>query len=270
MIQDNRSTPFLWIHLEAMDILRGKPATLMLYLHIIRRGGRGGECWQSIDKISEDLGLSPGTVKRSLRELVDLGMIKRRSRLGYSSEYSITNPDQWGGVDQIQPRGGSNTTQGGGSNPTQGVDQICTRGGSNTTQGVDQIQPRGWIKYDPLIRSQDLDPKTKEDLSRSLNNRASASEVFLDEEAAPPEDLIAFVMAQNPGVDRPRPYALAAIARDRGYWESRHHASQGREAKVNPVPRPTPQSGDRTNVPPAAAVVEKSKNSDQAGSLPWE
>lgn len=133
-MKDGRKAPFVWCHLEALDLLKGQPSTLCVYMHIIRRAGHEGTCWESVSGMAETVGLSSKTVKACLKTLLELGMISRRSRPGYTSEYLVTDPEDWTPPQKV-PR------------------EKITPGG-----GV-KITPGGGVDFSPLTRSPELDPK---------------------------------------------------------------------------------------------------------------
>lgn len=151
-LTDTRTTPFIWIHLEALEIFKGNPTAAFVYLHIVKRAGHEGKCWQSIDRMAEDCGLSTGTLKRSLSFLLSAGMVVRCSRSGKTSIYQVTEPPKWKlpGSNLTQVKNdpgrrapGSNLTQVGGSNLTQVP-------GSNLTHELDpnELDPN---ELDPSV-----------------------------------------------------------------------------------------------------------------------
>ena len=138
-------TPFIWIHLESLEYFKGNGNALLVYAHLIKRAGHDGKCWQSIEGMATQLGLSAGTIKRSIAYLLKTGMVERISRPGLTSNYRITDITDWndpGGepgskTTQVKndPGGepGSKTTQVPGSKTTQVP-------GSKTTHELDPIE----------------------------------------------------------------------------------------------------------------------------------
>lgn len=100
-LTDNRKAPFLWCNLETLEILKGKPWETMVYLHLIRRAGHGGKCWQSLDGMASDTGIAKRKIKDCIKTLLALGMIVRLKRPGYTDEYQVSDISCW-----VWPEGG--------------------------------------------------------------------------------------------------------------------------------------------------------------------
>lgn len=144
-ISDHRKAPFVWLHLEALTHLAQFPPSCdRVYLHILKRAGHEGKCWQSISNLAEEVNLSEGTTKRALVMLLKAGMLHKENRPGQSSIYSVTCPNKWkntqvkndlptqvkNDLGQIEPRSdliyppGSNLTYPPRSNLTYKLDPI--------------------------------------------------------------------------------------------------------------------------------------------------
>jgi hypothetical protein len=160
---DKRKPPFIWIYIESLSRFKGNPSAAFVYLHIVRRAGHDGTCWQSIDGMASDCGISTGTLKRALAFLLSQGMITRCSRKGRSSLYKVTSIEEWkepgSNLTQVKKDPGkrkprSNPTHLPGSNLTQG-------GGSNLTYELDPIE----------IDSRELDPSVYSKPSENLDEQ---------------------------------------------------------------------------------------------------
>lgn len=51
-----------------------------VYMYLKDRSNRTGECWPGINTIAADLGLSRSTVKRAIRDLTQIGFLKKEQR----------------------------------------------------------------------------------------------------------------------------------------------------------------------------------------------
>jgi len=151
---DKRKPPFIWIYIESLSRFKGNPSAAFVYLHIVRRAGHDGTCWQSIDGMASDCGISSGTLKRALAFLLSQGMITRSSRKGRSSLYKVTSIEEWkepgSNPTQVKNDPGkrkprSNPTHLPGSNPAQ-------VGGSNLTHELDPIE-KDPSELDPSVYS---------------------------------------------------------------------------------------------------------------------
>ena len=134
----------------------------------------------------------------------------------------------------------------GGSKAAHGWIKNDPGGGSKTTQGWIKNDPGGGSKtthkLDPITRSPQLDPSLSQERERPRED-------FNFEEDGIPQELIDFVISENPGTDRPRAYALYLLKHDRAYWESRQ------QAKFSPDPLQEPIHADGVeDVPPPTEV----------------
>lgn len=100
-LQDDRQQPFIWLHL-ALDDLDIELAAKGLYLHIVRRAGRNGQCWESLEHMAHCCRTSVGTIKRLLRKLIGYNLIKRLPRAGMTTIYRLTDAEEWT-CHKIQP-----------------------------------------------------------------------------------------------------------------------------------------------------------------------
>jgi len=132
--EDKRKAPFIWLELE-VDDLPLSPATIRLYVHIVRRAGASNQCFAAIDTMAKHIRVSPGTAKRAIKTLLDCQLIKRHSRKGQTSIYSVTQKSEWN-IDWLASEPGSSETQVVGE---LGL-QRSTRG-SSATQEVDHQRP---------------------------------------------------------------------------------------------------------------------------------
>lgn len=73
--QKKSKRPFLWVDLEVLD-LGLSPYELRVYLHILKRAGYDGQCWQSAASIAEEIDVGAAAVKRSIKVLLELNLIK--------------------------------------------------------------------------------------------------------------------------------------------------------------------------------------------------
>jgi hypothetical protein len=134
---DTRKAPFIWVHTQAFDYLKGNLSAFGVYCWIIKRAGHGnnGKCWESIKNIASQLGISEGTAKRAIAYLLESKMLRRLSRPGKTSIYQVTNLEDW-----VYPTQSKNDPGEGGSKMTQV---------ENDPGGWIKNDPGGWIKNDP-------------------------------------------------------------------------------------------------------------------------
>jgi len=51
-----------------------------VYMYLKDRAGKAPDCWPAVNTIAADLQLSRSTVKRALHDLVEVGLIEKKSR----------------------------------------------------------------------------------------------------------------------------------------------------------------------------------------------
>lgn len=78
-----------------------------LYAHIARRVGRESR-WVSISSAIKTCGMDPKTVKRCLKQLVEMNLIAKEPRGGMPSVFKLNPPDVWNPV-QKPPQGEKRT-----------------------------------------------------------------------------------------------------------------------------------------------------------------
>jgi predicted transcriptional regulator len=49
-----------------------------VYLYLLDRANKDGECWPSVNKIAGDIKLSPATVRRAIKDLRKVGLIETK------------------------------------------------------------------------------------------------------------------------------------------------------------------------------------------------
>ncbi len=126
---DDRKLPFIWLNLE-LDDLDLTPHAFRLYVHIVRRAGKDGMCWESVNNMATHCKMSTGKVKESLKQLCDRTMITRQSRPGYTSIYRVENVDLW-------------ASEGGGQNMATLPSQNMATPQPEYGQGVASMDPGG-------------------------------------------------------------------------------------------------------------------------------
>lgn len=51
-----------------------------VYRYLLDRANKDGECWPSVNKIADDIKLSPATVRRAIKDLKKVGLIETKQR----------------------------------------------------------------------------------------------------------------------------------------------------------------------------------------------
>jgi DNA-binding transcriptional regulator YhcF (GntR family) len=52
----------------------------VVYLYLLDRANKDGECWPSVNKIAGDIKLSPATVRRAIKDLKKANLIETKQR----------------------------------------------------------------------------------------------------------------------------------------------------------------------------------------------
>jgi len=190
-VHDSRRLPFIWINLE-LDDAGLNPYECRMYLHIVRRAGHDGACYETVANMAAHCNMSTGSAKRALRGLIDKGLLSRDSRRGTTSVYKVTNINLWateGGSQNVatpeeptendmfdspgqnvatplpgqnRSTGGSEGSGGGSHGSGDGSErstggQNGSGGGSETTHKEDPLK-KDPLKKIPLTRSPQDDP----------------------------------------------------------------------------------------------------------------
>jgi DNA-binding MarR family transcriptional regulator len=94
-VQDNSFRPFVQIDAELIKGLT--PYEFMAYAQIKRKAGNpNGECWQSLEHMSEESGIKLTTLKKALKGLKAKGLIKADQNAKRKTKtYILTPPDEW-------------------------------------------------------------------------------------------------------------------------------------------------------------------------------
>ena len=93
-VDDSRKAPFLWLHYE-LDDMGLSPQEFRLYVHIVRRAGKGGACWEAVGNMADHCGMSESSVKRALKVLIKKGMLDKQPRTGETSVFTIQDIEKW-------------------------------------------------------------------------------------------------------------------------------------------------------------------------------
>ena len=178
-IDDKRREPFVWVNLEFCN-LDIDPASKAVYLEVVRRGrGSARGCDESVENIAHWANVSASVAKRSLRKLIEWGMIFRDPRQGRTSTYRVRDQKDWTApVLSVPSKGepGSNITQvkndPGQKRPSPDLTQVK----NDLPPGPEMTHLPGsnlTHELDPL----ELDPKTRSQKEKSGANAPIASEV---------------------------------------------------------------------------------------------
>lgn len=132
-IEDGRQPVVVYFDIE-LDDIGLTPFEYRVYGRIARRasGGRG-MCSESLDSMAEGCQMSRRTLTRAIQGLIRRRMIARKSKVGFTSTYVLTDKSAWvggsqmhQGVVQERPGGWVTDAPGGGSVVHQGVGLSCT------------------------------------------------------------------------------------------------------------------------------------------------
>lgn len=88
-----RSGAPIFVH-SAVDDFGLTPAQFRLYGHIARRCG-SGSAWPSIETMARVCRMDVKTVKKNLKVLVQLGLLRKEPRPGFTNFYSLTPLSEW-------------------------------------------------------------------------------------------------------------------------------------------------------------------------------
>ena len=173
--EDKRDQPFIWFDIE-LDDMDLSPYEFRVYIHVVRRAGRAGQCWESVQNIADHCNIGNGTTKRALKTLVTKKLLTKNFRDGQTAVYTVNDKTKWeSNLGQKQP--GPETTP-----------VISGPGGRPETTPVrdnlGQKRPRGWARDDRGGRPETTykeDPfkkNKKEDLEGSdFSNSVLSSEL---------------------------------------------------------------------------------------------
>jgi hypothetical protein len=83
---------------RAWDLIRSKrfdlrPSDRLVLLALADRMNDSGECWPSIESISDDTGLDKSTIITAKNRLIEAGIVDQKKRFGTSPIYRITIPE---------------------------------------------------------------------------------------------------------------------------------------------------------------------------------
>ncbi|MBT9316261.1 helix-turn-helix domain-containing protein [Leptothoe spongobia] len=165
-VNDARKLPFIWLNL-ALDDAGLNPYEFRIYVHVVRRAGKNGECFETVANMAANCNMSTGSAKRALKGLIDKQMLARESRSGTTSIYRIEDIEQWAtegdGQNRSTPLPGSEGSRGGSEGSRGGSEG--SRGGSETTHKEDPF------KQIPLNKS----PEENSPLTPQRGNGVSES-----------------------------------------------------------------------------------------------
>jgi hypothetical protein len=91
--KDFAQRPFVMFDAALLGWLQ--PLELVTYLQIKRRAGLNGDCWESITHMAEETAMSPSSIKRSIRSLLQKNLIAKTKRKGGTDLYVMTPPEEW-------------------------------------------------------------------------------------------------------------------------------------------------------------------------------
>ncbi len=147
-VKDMAQRPFVLIDAELSSLLIS--SDLHVYIHIKRRAGGNGECWESIDHMAAEVSMSRNTLKKSIRSLLARNLISKEVRKGFTDVYTLNPPELW----KFDPPQKKISEVSGSQNLVGGDGQNLTEGGSNFGRGGGQILTPNKI---PLTRSKERD-----------------------------------------------------------------------------------------------------------------
>jgi hypothetical protein len=81
-----------------LDVIGLSPIAFRLYVHIRRRAGESGKCWESAHNMANFCAMSTFAVHKAKKELAELGLIsiENKKRAGGGKDYhEITVQDIW-------------------------------------------------------------------------------------------------------------------------------------------------------------------------------
>jgi hypothetical protein len=86
----------LFIVHSLLDDLPLTAVEFRLYAHAVRRGGLGGNYWESVPNAARHCGVRPATLRRALKRLLQLELLNLAEKPpGRTWTYMITHPDNW-------------------------------------------------------------------------------------------------------------------------------------------------------------------------------
>jgi hypothetical protein len=203
-VKDRAQRPFVLIDAELSSLLTSND--LHVYIHVKRRAGGNGECWESIDHMAAEVSMSRNTLKKSIRSLLAKNLISKEVRKGCTDVYTLTPPETWK-FDHPQKKI-SEVSDG----------QILTGGESNFGRGGGQILTPNKIS---LTRSKEKDP-----IKTRSNTHASNADTQARDESADADvrvldcDLVDFFSKPEPEQSTPlvqpplsnSPFAVSELA----------------------------------------------------------
>lgn len=94
-VRDNRKCNWFWADNSIIDTYAAKigPYGVLVYMLLCRMANEQGTCWPSLATISEKIGVSETTVKKSLAVLVEHGLVSKESGVAnrISNVYTLLN-----------------------------------------------------------------------------------------------------------------------------------------------------------------------------------
>ena len=175
------SPAFISSHLDDYGLT---PSELRVYCHLSRRAGKDGKAWPALSSMAQVCKLETKTVKRTLKNLVEYGMIGKKERKGNTSIYWLQPYETW----QPHPKG------------TRGAKRTTTPPKRNPNHLAQKAPPEGYpLKViqegSSIVRSEDIaeeiyfiypkkvgKPKAKAEIRKAL--RTNLPEYLKDRTAA--------------------------------------------------------------------------------------
>src|ERR1035441_349704 len=152
---------------STLDDLPLTPVEFRLYAHAVRRGGLGGDYFETVGNAAKHCRVRPDTIRRARKRLQQLGLLSLIAKpLGSRWTYRVNQPGQW--LCQPMPKQATPPERGGGTGILKPDGTPPERGGGTGILKPDGTPPeRGDTKGIPLRPSPQGNPTKGE---RPLEN----------------------------------------------------------------------------------------------------
>jgi DNA-binding MarR family transcriptional regulator len=157
----------VFIH-SSLDDLGLDPYQFRVYARIARRCGpseNGQGAYESIENMAKGLLMSKKKIKESLKYLLDHGLLKRKTRPGSTSIYTLTSQKHW-----IKPAPQENRSKRGKGTPseTDPGHNGTTHLGHNGTTHLGHNGTTTWVITEPLRISNEVNPKKVQERKKKI------------------------------------------------------------------------------------------------------
>lgn len=136
VVQSTRGFNLIFLH-SSLDDAELSMSEFRIYAHLSRRAGSpGGKCYSSVATVATVCKCTKNTVRAALVELESRKMLRKIERPGFTNQWYLTPPDEWGPL----PKEGRGST----GDPTQKEvgDPYQNRVGDPTQKEVGEGTPR--------------------------------------------------------------------------------------------------------------------------------